>query len=559
MISSKRFYYLFILIVLFLFGYCNNKNQKDNKIIKSQSTLVIALINDIDSFNPITTTDVTSNTIQDIIFPALTGIKWNDSIGIVEYTPLLAKSWEISDDEKSITFHLKNNILWSNGEKIKVKDIIYSYKLYSNPLTASPQQFLFSNFYKKNNDEIDEQKSFSVLNDSVLQINFKTKTSNPLQFSILKIIPDSFYQTDLKKLSQDPKSFNPISAGPYKLKEWVPNQRIVLLQNEKYNLGPKPNIEKIIFKVIPDYTTRLIALKTGEIDFMEGIRPEDTKELKKSNPNIQILPLNDRTYEFVCWNNIDNIIYKKYKQIKPHRLFGNKNVRKALTLAIDRQEIIDGFLMEYGKICNGPVSPIFKWAYNYDLKPVPYDPQTAKSILRKEGWYDRNGDGIIDKDGLEFRFNLCINTGSPRREFCANMIKNYLKKIGIEVNVQKLEWNLFETRIINRELDAFINGMAVSSDLNLFEFWYSDFEKASLNDAGYRSKRADEILEEISKQNYLKSATLFKELQKIIYDDEPCTFLYWYSNIIGYNKHLKNVKSNIWDSYNQISEWVKEE
>lgn len=554
MISNKTINHFFIFLFCLIFWFCNNKEDVKDYTPKYGGTLNIALINDIDSFNPITTTDVTSNTILDILFPALTSIKWNDSIGIVEYEPLYAKSWEISKNGESITFHLRNNIIWSNGKKLSPNDVIYSYKLYSNPLSASPGQFLFKNFFINKQNYIDEAKSFKIINDTLLKINFRYQVNNPLQFTILKLVPENFYTSDIKKLHQDPNSFKPISCGPYKLEKWEANQRIILSVNEKYSLGAKPFIDKIVFKVLPDYTTRLTALKTGEIDFMEGIRPEDIPEIKKLK-NIEIISLKDRTYDFVCWNNIDINAYKKNREIKPHRLFGNKNVRKALTLAIDRQDIIDSFLMGYGEICNGPVSPIFKWAFNKDLKPIPYNPQEAKKILREEGWYDRNSNGIIDKDGVEFKFTLFINSGSPRREYCANMIKSYLKKIGIDVEIQKLEWNLFETKIVNRELDAFISGMAISSDINLYDYWYSDLNKALLNDAGYQNKRVDELLDITSKLEPLKAAPYFKEIQKILYEDNPCTFLYWYSNIIGYNKKIKNIKSTIWDPYNQISEW----
>jgi peptide/nickel transport system substrate-binding protein len=546
-----------LLIFLILFWGCNSRNDNNQSLVtnpKTGGTLNVALINDIDSFNPIVSDDISTGAVQDLLFPALTGTRWNDSLGYSGYEPLLASSWSINPEGNSVTFNLRKDVFWGNGKAVTINDIIYSYKLYSDSVSASPSGFLFENFFKNSKSEIDITKSITNINDSSFTLRYTSRIQNPMQLSILKIVPENYYGFDLKKLRDNPNGMIPPSAGPYKLEKWEANQRVILVKNDKYALGARPFIDKIVFKILPDYTSRLTDLKTGDIDFMEGIKPEDVKSLSLYQ-NLKTLALNGRNYEFICWSNIDNKVYQKTHQIKPHPLFGNKNVRKALTLAIDRQEIIDGFLGDYGSICNGPISPIFKWAYNTSIKPYQYDKQKAQQILADEGWIDHNNNGIIDKDGKEFEFSLYINAGNPRREFAANMIKNFLKKVGIEVKIEKLEWNLFETKIIHRELDAFINGMGVSSEINPFEFWYSDFKKAPMNDPGFRNKRVDELIQKGNKLKPLEAAPCWKEFQEIIHDEQPCTFLYWYANIIGYNNRVKNLKSNIWDSYNQITSW----
>ena len=352
-------------------------------------------------------------------------------------------------------------------------------------------------------------------------------------------------------MREDIRAYKPITAGPYKLEKWETNGQIVLTRNEDYNLGPKPIMEKIVFKILPDYISRLTALKTGEIDFMVGIRPEDTEELIK-HPNIGIINLSASNYEYICWSNIDGGYYNMTGKIRPHPLFGNKNVRRALTMAIDRNEIIQTCLGNYGQPCNSPISPIFKNEYNSALPPINYDHIVASSLLANEGWSDHNRNGIIDKDGIEFSFTLYINSGNPRREYVANMIKTYLQKIGIEVKLEKLEWNTFETKTMNRELDAFITGLSVSIDLDQYNFWYSDLSKAQMNDPGFQNQRVDYLIDKIYISNREDATALYKEFQEIIHDEQPCTFLYWYSNIIGYNLRLKGVNPTILDFYNDI-------
>jgi peptide/nickel transport system substrate-binding protein len=312
----------------------------------------------------------------------------------------------------------------------------------------------------------------------------------------------------------------------------------------------------LIYKVLPEYTSRLTALKNNEVDFINGISPDDIPSLKTNYPNINLIPLIGSYYDCVSWSNIDGKYYSKTKKIRPHPLFGDKSVRKALTMAIDRNEIIQAFLGSYGQLCSSPVSPIFKWAFNSNVKPYPFDRNESKRILDSLGWKDINGDGILEKDGISFKFTLYLDIGNKRREFAANIIKDNLKKIGIDANIEKMEWNVLQDNIVKRKPDAFICSISIASDLNLSDFWSSDLEKAALNDPGYQNIRVDELISLINNAKDLRDAAPYlKEFQEIIHNDEPVTFLYWWANIIGVSKRVQNVKSNIWDPYNHIWEW----
>ena len=529
-----------MILIFFVFGLsCNHKDT-------GETTLMIALINDIDSFNPITSTDVFTASIQKLLFPALTNKKWIDSIGGIEYEPLVADRWDISVDKKHITFYIKQNKYWEDNNKISINDIIYTYNIYANPISAAPSGYLFESI---------QQNGFKKINDSIFSVTYNEYSNDPLAFSSLRFVQNNYFSSDIKALREDKRGYKPITCGPYRIEKWETNNQIILTRNEEYNLSSKPKMEKIIFKVLPDYVSRLTALKANEIDFMVGIRPEDAEGLK-SEPNIGLINLSMSNYEFICWNNIDGQHYNSTGEIRPHRLFGNKNVRRALTMAIDRDEIIQACLGAYGEPCKSPISPIFKNEYNSDLKAIPYDPLYASTILaNEEGWLDHNQNGIIDKDGVEFSFTLAINSGNPRREYVANMIKTYLQKIGIEVKIEKLEWNIFDMKTMNRELDAFITGLSVSIDLDLYSLWYSDFSKAQMNDVGFQNERVDFLIDNINVSDKIEAITLYKEFQEILHEEQPCTFLYWYSNIIGYNQRLKGVNPNILDFYNDICNW----
>jgi peptide/nickel transport system substrate-binding protein len=551
---------LSIILLSFIFS-CNNKKDRvyDNENVqpKSGGALTIALNNDLSFLNPILTSDIIDESVQDLIFPSLLETVWNEGTGVNEFKPYYANSWSFSKDGKDITFHLKNNIFWEDGNKVIPDDIRFSFNLYSNPIIASPKQFNLIYFMRDQKGSLNINKTIEVLNDSTLIFHYAKKYPYQIFHANLKFIPEHYFRNvEIKDIKNNEKNFKPLSAGPYRLEKWEENQYIILNKNPKYSQLDKPYIDSLIFKVIPEYTPKLTALKNNEVDFINAVNPEDVQNLKSNFPNINFIPLIGSYYDCINWSNIDNKYYIKTRKIKPHPLFGNKNIRKALTMAINRNEIIQAYFGNYAQLCNGPISPIFKWAYNSNVKPYAFDPNESRKILSSEGWSDSDGDGILEKDGKKFEFVLYINAGPKRKEFAATIIKDNLKKIGIDVTIEKLEFTVFENDIIQRKLDAFINSVQISSEINLNEFWNSDLRKASFNDPGFQNKRIDELLSIINGIEDVKNAAPYLyEFQEIIHDEEPCSFLYWWANIIGVNKRVQNVKSNIWDPFNHIWEW----
>ena len=504
--------------------------------------VIIGIDSDIESLNPLFSFSGYENNISELLYLKLVQSDWNDEDGTLIYHPMLAKSWQWNKDSSAVTFYLRDNVNWSDGKKVTAEDVVFSFDVYSDENIQSKLYDTFDNFVLDKSKHIILDKAFEIKDPYTLTIKFKKNSVPSFIYVDLPIIPKHVYEKlNRKKFAILEKEIAPVTNGPFNFTKWDKNQAIILTANKNSFLYNPNHIQKIIFKIVPNYNSRLTQLKKGEIDLMEDVRTDDLPSLK-SLGFIQISPLPEREYDYIGWNNIDSDTLKKKNKFISNKFFGDPLVRKALTFAVNRQEIIDEYLGDYGQIAFGPVAPIFKTSYS-NIKPLVFSLDSAKFYLAKAGWKDTDKNGVLDKNGLNFSFPFYITPGNPRREFASTLLRNNLKSIGINVEIKKIDMQVLMPKLFAKQVDAWMLGWVVGLPLDLYMFWHSSSEASQLNFVSYKNELVDKYLEEFknAKSEKLKSG-LAKKIQTLIHKDQPVTFLYWINNLIAYNKRIKNVK-----------------
>lgn len=545
----KNKIYLLLLFCL-LFISCEKEE------VSKSSRVVIAIQSEPETLNPLYAFSLNEGVITDHIFLYLLDLKWNESKGKVEPFPMIAESWEWNQDSTSINFTLRKNAKWADGKTISAFDVVYSFDLYSDPKVQSRFFGMFKNFFHFDDGRIDLEKTFSVQDSFNLKINFPSDKKITLFDFAFPILPKHIYQKlERDKIQTSDINNNPVASGPYKLKKWERNQFIILEANKQCFLFNDEMIDEVIFKIVPDYNSILTQLKKGEIDLAEDIRPNDAKDLSQTK-YINIKSVKGRQYEYVGWNNIDGNYFNETGKIKPHKLFGDKKVRQALSYAINRKEILEQYLNSYGTLCNSPISEIFVEEFDKSLAGYDYNPAKAKQLLREAGWSDKNQNGTIEKNGEEFKFILNIPSGNPLREFTSTIIKSNLKQVGIDVKIEKLEFGVLMDGLLNRKLDAWILAWFIPIPIDLKSYWYSDLLQNQMNFPGYQSKEIDHIIQQLERKlSFDRYLELMKRFQKVISEEQPVTFLFWSDNIVCYNSRIENITINPFGPVQRIWEW----
>jgi peptide/nickel transport system substrate-binding protein len=550
---------IILLLLVFSFLSCSKKGEKQAG--DARSYVVIAIPGDVDSFNPLFAEDVTAGEINDLIFPGLLDSRFDTARGLLEYSPLLAKAWEYHDGNRDIVFHLRTDAKWSDGAPVAARDVQFSYELYGDTAVASVRQNSVEGFRRSENGVLDIRQSVEVLDDSTVVFHFERPYPGQLFDAGLPILPSHVLkQISRQALRESPFNQKPIGSGPYMLKSWKPLQEIVLESSPTSVLPMPGRTNQLIFRVIPDSRSRLAQLRSGEVDLVANVRLEDAVELQTEN-RLQIVPTGERIYDALNWNNLDPVEYARSHggRVRPHPLFGDSKVRRALTLGINRQEIVQSYLRSYGRQAVGPISPIFRWAYNDTLKPLPYDPVAAASMLEKEGWRDRNGDGVLDKGARKFSFVLKITAGDQLRSNIAAIVQNELRALKIDVQIEQVERSVFWKDLMQKKYDAWIAGFSVPLQMQLDELWGSDLKQSPFNLVSFQNKRVDEILKGAKLvQRETDHAAAWKEFQVILYNQQPCTFLYWMNGLVAINKRIKGTDIGILGTLHHAWEWDAE-
>jgi peptide/nickel transport system substrate-binding protein len=553
--SGLRFLIIFLLL---LFSFCGCSKNRDEHTGSSGSYVVIAIPGDVDSFNPLFAEEVTAGEINDLIFPGLVDSRFDTVRGLLEYSPLLAKAWEHRDDNRDIVFHLRTDAKWSDGVPIEARDVQFSYELYGDTSVASVRQSSVEGLRKSGGGVLDIRQAVEVLDDSTVVFHFERPYPGQLFDAGLPIVPAHVLeQIPRQALRESAVNQKPIGSGPYMLRSWKPLQEIVLESSPTSVLPMPGKIGQLIFRVIPDSRSRLAQLRSGDIDLIANVRLEDAVELQKEN-RLQVIATGERIYDALNWNNLDPVEYARSggRTVRPHPLFGDPKVRRALTLAINRQEIVRSFLRSYGREAVGPISPIFRWAYNDTLKPLPYDPASGASLLEKEGWRDRNGDGVLDKGTRRFSFVLKITAGDQLRSNVAAIVQNELRAVKIDVQIEQVERSVFWKDLMQKNYDAWIAGFSVPLQMQLDEMWGSDLKQSPFNLVSFQNRRVAEILEGAKLvQKETDHAAAWKEFQVILHNEQPCTFLYWMNGLVAVNKRIKDTDIGILGTLHHAWDW----
>ncbi len=546
-----------LLLLAGLFA-CQQRSDKNR-----QEVVVVGVSADFDYLNPLLIQLSMSREVCSLLYPSLVKPFYDEKKGAISFLPNAAKSWEFSADSKQVTFNLRGDAVWEDGKKVTSHDFKYSYALYKNPKIASSRQHYLNDLLLLADGTADVERAVETPNDSTLVLHFSKPMNREIVLDhfndLMPVAGHLFKNYAADDIRTKAAEIPVLSAGPFKVKQWARQQKLELVSNPSSRLPRPATIKKMIFVVAPEYTTRLAMLKSGQIDVMisaGGINPKDINELAKSSPSIVIKPVKNRFFDSIVWLNIDGEAWRKSRKVVPNALFGDRVVRQALTLAIDRQSIIDGFMgPAHATIVNTSLSPAYREIADTSLDPYSYDPKRATALLRSVGWAP-GPDGILQKNGKKFSFELAAPVGNPRRNYAATIIQQNLREIGIECRLKFDESLIFNKNQNEFRYDAALSGMAAETLPFQLIIWGSDFAHRPFNSPAFQNRELDTIIAELSSPlPPERSLALWKSYQKILHDEQPRSFLYYYDELEGVNSRIKNTTINLISTLYNASEW----
>jgi len=506
------------LMSFFLFS-CSNENitpPEEKPQAPVETRISEGGIGDASNLIPMLASDTASHSIAGLIFNGI--IKFDKNLNIVGD---LAEKWEISEDNLTITFHLKRGVKWEDGVEFTAHDVKFGFDLITNPNTPTP----YSGDYM-------EVREFNLLNDYTFSVTYKQPFAPALStWGNLVVLPKHILEG--QDITKTPFSRKPLGLGSYRLKKWTTGSSIVLEASDTYFDG-KPKIDIYHMRIIPDQSTMFLELKSGGLDYM-GLTP--TQYTRQTDTELFNKNYNKFTYTGSVYT------YLGYNQERP--IFKDKIVRQAMTYAIDKQEIIDGVLLGLGKTAQGPYKP-GTWFYNPNVTQYDYNPEKAKELLHIAGWTDSNEDGILDKDGKDFTFTVITNQGNSLRAKTAAIIQRRLKEIGINMEIRIIEWAAFLKDFVNvGNFDAVILGWSVSgTDPDQYDIWHSGkIGPSEFNFIHYKNEEVDDLLisgRQVFDQKERKK--FYDRFQEILADEQPYTFLYVPESLPIVHKRFKGIE-----------------
>lgn len=469
--------------------------------------LVIGAAADPTSLHPIRISDGPSRRVMRQMFDALVDIDFQGNV-----VPLLAHSWDISDDGLVYTFYLNKGVTFHDGTGLTAADVLFTLESILDPSVESTEAPRFALI-----------SELRTIDDYTLEITL-SEPSAPFIVALddARVMPRHIVQ----EVGHNAFGRQPVGSGPFRFVEWIPDQQVVLEAYPAY-FGGEPSLDRLVFRTIPEGSVRMIELEAGSIDITLDIPPHHLATLE-ADPDIRIERSVGGNYHLWAFNNA----------IEP---FDDIRVRKALAMAIDKQAIVDLVLSGVAEPAKGPIPP-GSWAYNEDLVGYSQDIERARELLAEAGYPDG------------FSTTILIDQDETRRQI-AQIMQAMLQEVGVTARIEILEWGTFTEQLFGGNYETLI--VWRSRGFEPDELIYTQFHSSGLggrNFGAFADPRVDELLEEarrVTDQN--ERAEIYNEVEGIIVESATMEYLYhelslaaMQNYVTGFTPHARDVLMHIY-------------
>ncbi len=498
-------------------------------------TAVVAAASDITGVNPlIDGSEAFNESILDALFLQLFEEQPDFADGPPTFAPELAAGWQWSDDERTLTVELRPGVTWDDGVPVTADDVVWTWQLQNDERIS----WVYG-------DAKEAIETIEAIDASHLRVRFSSPSTTRLaELNKGHILPRHRWQDlPIEQWRGSGGWFrdNLVVSGPFRLADWQPDRQIELERNPAYFRDGYPRLDRVVFRIVPDTNNRITQLLTGNVDFISDVPAAAAARIEDS-PAARLETFWARQFNFVHWN-------------LALPLFAETEARQALTLAIDRQKIIDTLWYGHAGVADSPIISTV-WAHRADPGPWPHNPARATALLADLGWRDKDADGVLLRDGQRFSFELLTNAGNRVRGDAAVMIQEDLRRIGIETRVRQLEFTTIVAKLRGREFQAVMSAFNIDTSLDLTYAFHSGSIDDGFNFGGYSSPRVDRLIEAArASRDTDELGRLLHEIQGLLHHEQPFTFLWEPQQLNGVSRRLRGVQPNPLSSWFRIEEW----
>ena len=492
-------------------------------------TVINAALAEPASLLPPVTEDVVAGDIGEQLFLKLADVGMStNTVGDEDFQALLANRWEW-DGPVTLVFHLDPRARWQDGQRVSAADVEFTFNAYQDSLVGSPFRAKL-------------RRIASVTQRDSLTAVFRFRERYPEMFYDavyhMRILPAHLLRSvprDQWKTAAFGRQ--PVGSGPYKFVRWQSAQSIELVADSTFFLG-RPGIRRLIWRFTPNLQVAVTQVIADQADVREQLVTPDNVQRARAAPQLKLQTFRGNVYTYMGFN-----LRASGDTSKPHPIFSDREVRRALRMAVDRASLVKSALGDLGKVPPGPMSSLL-WIWDPEIRQLPYDTAQAGRILSARGWRDHDGDGVRDKNGQPLSFHILVPTTSVLRRQYARLLQEQFRMIGVRAEIDELEFSVVTQRLQSGNYDTSIlsRGNDPSPGSGITQSWTRAGFGGSNFGRYYSAEFERQVDRAIAAPTQDQARGFWRAAITTINADAPGIFLYSLENVAAVHKRIDNVQ-----------------